>query len=287
MENNLEIIYGARMIDEHYKIRLAKQKIAENSIAKIVSGHYDEKWATIEKMENSEQKNILTILFIKDFANACASICLINIPQAITQLNKKLLSEKELQWIIPNDEFNRLLEKIGEKYLVVKPMVFEYVEFYLTGRLYVSIIEKFRLELKESKSQSYYEFALSSINNVERRTTKKETIDFLWNDLKNSYTEVIKNIFECKNGFISFLNHVNSGKWNDILIPMYYNCFIKYEAACLKTPKSIKMKALYHLYARILNEEKWSDEIYLTGEMKGQEDSLTYVKRMRKYLTKK
>jgi hypothetical protein len=206
----------------------------------------------------------------------------------INQLGEKLLTEKELKWIIPAAEFESLLKNIGKNYKINLPMVYLTIQYYLWGRVYVAIIEKYRFKYIGNNKRSYYDFAVTEINSIDRKTKIKTEADLNWNLLKENSVGKIENVFGEGKTLMTVLHNANSSRWDDILIPMYHECFVEKKSINkLKHSENHKFQTLYPLYARLMQNRKWPNEEFLLGNKKGQADLLKYSEKMRKFIVKK
>lgn len=148
---------------------------AEISTKMILNNEFDDAYSYIKKMEYGKDKNNATINFIEELSKACYDICIFNTPEVINHLNKSLLTERETKWIIPSTELEKVLSELenNNNFILDRLMTYATIQQYLHGKIWLAMIEKFRIRFTISNNQSYYDFTIQELKKTDRRLFEK------------------------------------------------------------------------------------------------------------------
>jgi hypothetical protein len=262
------------------------RKKAESSTRKILNNEFDDVFSYISRMESGEDKNNATINFITELSKACYDICIFNIPEVIEHLNKSLLTEKETKWLIPSNELEKVLSELetNNYYILNRIMTYETIRQYLNGKIWLAMIEKFRIRFTISNDQSYYDFAIQELKKNDRRLFEKSVFDSIWVQLKKITKPYLSSLYGDTKELLTHFQNIKSKESDKILLQIYFQHYIPIN----KDEKvNTKLRLLFPLYALVLKERKWQPKRFMFGKKIGQIDNRDIDKIMWKFVFKR
>ena len=277
-------INNSNLIDKNF-IEVMRKK-AELSTRIILNNEFDDAISYIRRMESVEDKNKATINFIEEISKACCDICIFNTPEVIEHLNKFLLTKKETKWIIPTNELKKVITDIEENknFKLDSVMTYLTIQQYLNGKIWIAMIEKFRLRFTLSIEQSYYDFVIQDLKNTDRRLNEKGVFDAIWLKLKTITKPIISILYEEPKELLTHLQNIKSKESDKIMLQIYH----QYLSAINKDEKiNTKLRLLYPLYALVLKEREWEVKRFMFGKKIGQLDNREIDKIMWKFVFKR
>jgi len=259
---------------------------AETSTSMILNNEFDDAFNYIKKMESGKDKNNATINFIKELSKACYDICIFNTPEVINHLNKSLLTERETKWLIPSTELEKVLSELenNNNYILDRLMTYATIQQYLHGKIWLAMIEKFRIRFTMSNNQSYYDFTLQELKKTDRRLFKKSVFDSIWLQLKKLAKPYLSSLYGVTKELLTHFQNIKSKESDKILLQIYFQYYIpinKYDKI------NTKLRLLYPLYKLVLKEREWEVKKFMFGKKIGQLDNREIDKIMWKFVFKR
>ena len=261
---------------------------AEISTKKILNNEFDDAYSYIKKMESGKDKNNATINFIEELSKACYDICIFNTPEVINHLNKSLLTERETKWIIPSTELEKVLSELenNNNFILDRLMTYATIQQYLHGKIWLAMIEKFRIRFIISPDQSMYDYLIQDLKNTDRRKSKKEVFDTLWTNLKSLAKPYISFLYGVTKELLTHFQNIKSKESDKILLQIYHEYLLPVNSD-KKEKSNVKLRLIFPLFALILKERNWKVTTYLFGKKKGQQDNRQIDITMNKFINKK
>lgn len=259
---------------------------AEISTKMILNNEFDDAYSYIKKMEYGKDKNNATINFIEELSKACYDICIFNTPEVINHLNKSLLTERETKWIIPSTELEKVLSELenNNNFILDRLMTYATIQQYLHGKIWLAMIEKFRIRFTISNNQSYYDFTIQELKKTDRRLFEKSVFDSIWLQLKKITKPYLSSLYGVTKELLTHLQNIKSKESDKILLQIYFQYYIpinKYDKI------NTKLRLLYPLYKLVLKEREWEVKRYMFGKKIGQLDNREIDKIMWKFVFKR
>jgi len=264
------------------------QKYADITTQSILNNEYELAYNYIMKMEKGEAKNNAIVNFIKELSNACYHICIYNTPEVIEHLNRTILTENETKWIIPTTELEKVLSEIekNKNYILNREMTLMTIQQYLLGKIWVALIEKFRIRFTLSTEQSVFDYLLQNLKNTDRRKNNKEMFDTIWRNLKSLVNPYLSILYGVPKELLSHFQNIKSKESDKILLQIFHDYLLPVSIN-VKEKNNIKLRLMFPLYALILKERKWQISTYMFGKKKGQIDYREIDKIMWKFIYKR
>ncbi len=277
---------GKNQLTENYIAKM--QKNAEMSMQNILNNVYDEVYNYVVKMQKGTDKNAAIINFIAELKEACYNICICNTPEVIEHLKKNLLTEKETKWIIPSAELESVLSEIEKNgnYKLNREMIYATIQQYLLGKIWVALIEKFRIRFTISTDQSVFDYMIQDLKNTDRRKSKREVFDTIWTILKSLSKPYVSVLYGVPKELLTHFQNIKSKESDTILLQIYHDYIVTVNSD-KKEKSNVKLRLVFPLYALILKERNWKVSTFMFGKKKGLPDYRQIDVLMRKFVYKK
>lgn len=280
--------FGKQLLEESNRIKNLMQLDACKAEHLIINNYFHDLHKEIQRMPKGDVSKKTTLFFCLQLYKACSDICIINNDTLLEKLHSDgLLTEAETKWIIPSTLIDDTLNEIqqNKNFIIIVFPILQLIRIYLSAKLFVSIVERFRTNYTQSSEYSEYALLVQNFKSRRRKKVRLSEFDTQFAELCVTVDPILKDMFS-KNRYslISLLENANSRNLDNILLQVYFDfCYLS--TACT-VKKNEKLRLLYPLFALVMKDRNWSVERFKFGEKKGKTDFRAIDQRMRKFIYK-
>lgn len=258
----------------------------------------------IDKIEDKEKRNRLTVEYVFELYQNLSSICLLSDFVKVETLNKYnfnviesvnnkknqykpivtdyMISIEDIDYILNNNIEHNIIDSIEPT------MIYYIIDYYLSIQVFKCLLEKYRIINTVSRSRISISSIKQSLYNIRNRkeyegkkVLKKSLFDILWADLSNN--EIINKQINIT--YEEFYRNILS-KTDDLLLPILLK-FIKFND---KYSENAVLEAMFPLFCYLMPHKNWckSDSEFMLSEDGAGKNYREYkISKMRRFINKK
>lgn len=234
----------------------------------IASNELSETLKSINEEANQKLRNTNMMIFLSKLANIYNDISLFNVNETCQYLRKIGLTNEELKWIIPTNNFLMELNKLDKtgNYEINIVRILSILDLYYLGKIWITLINKYKIISTESKvpitSTQLKSSLTNEIANKKNRLTNKKTRK------SNEYELLIEQLYEESFGipqkivgekgitiFEEFIRITTTRNWDNLLIPIFN------EYITVKIDRTFKItdkyRDIYPLFRLLMPHKCW------------------------------
>lgn len=240
-------------------------KAAFDSFEFILSGELqrrqDELFNFESHVDNSKEK----IHFIFEVAKHISNICLDHTPDVIEPLQTMGFTDKELSWVLPfKEQIEPEILKINKKkeYFVLKEDVIITLGYYLSTKIYIMVINHYRIKDKKGKVPLNFARVREGFINFKKKTDarknaanpdKETSFDIAIVALKNVWDSILPHISD-KLTMEKYIPSLSTRNFDKSLVSIFNNSI----TIIAEKSKNHKYRTFYPLFRLMMPHKRWA-----------------------------